>query len=903
MWWMKNRESPTNNMPEFTPENAASLPRGGNVPSPDEALREYQRQQSFNELSRYARLTDPRVNMLTAVSAMALHNGDRAKAVEWMGTDAGKASRETLGILGSHGVLGGGSPVALMAGVNQMAAASNFRMGMYGGTAQLYGGGALTDMVSRRVFDDMREKMFSRSTGMADLKQTQGFGKEQMGEIFSMMGQRRMFQGMNVADFSQDAGGKVGLKINEQTFTKIRETFTDTAKMLSSIRDLVGDRSIAELARSAESLAGLSLRSAPPAAISQRIDRLRTVSRTMGLDMGSVASLQQSIAGLGAGQVGYGQASVMALDAIERSAIAVDDRAGAVRAARDRGEYMASFSDAEVAQQGMSSQLKLMRENPFLSEAAFALQNFSGPSEKRADLDAALRSFSSVSGRDEREAAAARLKDSLEQFTGSSAGTLTRLYGTSGLARGLGPDGQNLLAQITGDMDQSMNRSVFRNLTGSLRNYQGTGMNASQAGDAAHFFFSSFAGDTQQKLIEALGSGNMDSVKSIMDAQKDMFAGQGVSQTAVDNFMGAAGQNAKGLGGFLSDTRRLASPLRAFSNMTSAESRRRMAEKRITDGFYANAVGDPDARYKLDTVESIARGMLGGRTIDNQMLLDFTSAANGGRDLLSFKSDKNGVVSNSTDAQKLSDMLNTYEPGALTNALGLGKDASGYEVMKALQTDKGRLAYQSVMQRTGAAYNVDFSGENAGRTRMMGKAARDRAKSELDIAGRAFEQAVLSGASDEDLKNPKFLKDAADRLRIEDSNAGINGPAAPTNGVRTSREEEAAMQAFSRQQSLVGALTGDAQFIDKALTNPASPQFQALERMMRRDPKMLEGTIIKARDKVIADKDLKDEEKRDKLEKLQDLQRKIEGKSDSVAERQLAVQQQMLIELRKPTTQ
>ncbi len=185
----------------------------------------------------------------------------------------------------------GGSDFDLFAGAQAAAGASGFRIG----GARTFGGGALSDRVAYDIWKTADASFFDRN-GVARMEQTQGFDRTQLGQLFSVMGQRGAWSGMNLGGAVTMDGGKYSVKYDEGALAKIPEAMSDAAKALRMVQDVVGGRPMQELIKISENIAGVAAGSAQFASqVQKRMAGVMAMS-SFGINPMAAMNFQGSIA-------------------------------------------------------------------------------------------------------------------------------------------------------------------------------------------------------------------------------------------------------------------------------------------------------------------------------------------------------------------------------------------------------------------------------------------------------------------------------------------------------------------------------------------------------------------------------------------------------------------------------
>ena len=136
--------------------------------------------------------------------------GGEAKANQWMyGTASGYAFQQLAGAAVTHGMLGGGNPLGMSYGIQQMLGRGGVGFndlsggGAMGGINRSFGGaGYVTDQFSQQLFKGLQTKFFGER---GNRNTVSGLNMDQVGELMAAMGDRRAFAGQQVGSF-ENAG-------------------------------------------------------------------------------------------------------------------------------------------------------------------------------------------------------------------------------------------------------------------------------------------------------------------------------------------------------------------------------------------------------------------------------------------------------------------------------------------------------------------------------------------------------------------------------------------------------------------------------------------------------------------------------------------------------------------------
>ena len=269
---------------------------GGFNPTPADAISSSLRQNSSMGLMEYALYNDPRTRALSGLLATGLA-GDSAQAANLIkNTAQGQLLKDISALAVSAGLVPGGSPTQLASNVQTMVASQGFNVGgNVGRGSPVFGGGAITDMMSRSIFDAVKNNFFDKVTGLPT-KAAHGLNMSQMGEAMGQLTSRGAFRGMNIGDININEKGIYEFKRNEQQFEKVNKIFSDYAGMLKDARRIFGDLPIADLTQNAERLIGTSLREmGSVSAMRNRMANIQATSAAFGLNPAAVAERMMQV--------------------------------------------------------------------------------------------------------------------------------------------------------------------------------------------------------------------------------------------------------------------------------------------------------------------------------------------------------------------------------------------------------------------------------------------------------------------------------------------------------------------------------------------------------------------------------------------------------------------------------
>jgi len=261
---------------------------GGFSPTPADAISSAFRQASSNGLLEYSLYSSPRVRALSGILATGLA-GDPAQAARLSGQS--QLLKDVSALAVAAGLVPGGSPMQLASSVQQMVGTQGFNVGgNFGRNSPVFGGGVITDMMSRSVFDAVKNNFYDKITDLPK-RAAHGLNMTQMSEAMNQLTARGAFRGIDIGELNMDKNGKVDFKLDKQKMERVNKIFTDYAGMLKDARKIFGDLPIADLTQNAERLIGTSLReSGSISAMRNRMANIQATSAAFGLNPAAVAN-------------------------------------------------------------------------------------------------------------------------------------------------------------------------------------------------------------------------------------------------------------------------------------------------------------------------------------------------------------------------------------------------------------------------------------------------------------------------------------------------------------------------------------------------------------------------------------------------------------------------------------
>ena len=313
----------------------------------------------------------------------------------------------------------------LVANTQQMMATQGFRLGGNFAPGAVFGGGVLTDQLSRVMLNNITQQFYNPATGLP-LMQAAGLSKPQMADALGFLTSRGAFSGMRLGDLqnfgnvgavrqelervrnsgntsyireleeliSSNRGG-VAFRPNMQTFKQVNSIITDFASMLKDAKQIFGNLPMGELAQAAERLVGTSVAEfGSIGMMKNRMAGIKNVSASFGLNAEVVAatmanlgtSVQSAMFSMGASDprmntpyrqamasTAYGRmASAIAYNSVAGSLSAADSAQTLAGAMAGNNMYMRAFDATQVQKARAGGMTAIMDERATKMNVALA---------------------------------------------------------------------------------------------------------------------------------------------------------------------------------------------------------------------------------------------------------------------------------------------------------------------------------------------------------------------------------------------------------------------------------------------------------------------------------------------------------------------------------------------------
>ena len=262
----------------------------------------------------------------------------------------------------------GGSALDMGFGIQNMI----YQSGLRANGQRIYGGGAVTDAAAVNLFDRMQDNFFdSKRGGLAKLDKTFGADRTELGQIFSALGQRGAFAGMDIGNISTYGGNSVQVGGADALTQKISSMTSEAAKTLRIVKDILGDLGMQELMRVTESLTGGSFSNTRDTTAMQRsIMGTLIQGQALDIDPRQVLELRKSSAegmmAQGFGGREAGSASGAMFPVIARNFVSQQEYA---KLAGDKGYHVDQRSITEITAAAAGQQGAMMNSPLFQAYA------------------------------------------------------------------------------------------------------------------------------------------------------------------------------------------------------------------------------------------------------------------------------------------------------------------------------------------------------------------------------------------------------------------------------------------------------------------------------------------------------------------------------------------------------
>lgn len=713
---------------------------GGFNPTPADAMSSAIRQNSTNGLLEYSLFSSPRVRNFSQQLATGLA-GDPAQASRLLNnTGQGQLLKDISALAVASGLIPGGNPMQLAASVQQMVGTQGFNVGgNFGRNSPVFGGGNITDGMSRTIFDSIKSNFYDRVTELPK-RSAHGMNMTQMAEAMGQLTARGAFRGMDIGELNIDAKGKLDFKLDKQKMERVNQVFSDYAGMLKDARKIFGDLPIADLTQNAERLIGTSLREmGSVSAMRNRMANIQATSSAYGLNPAVVADRMMSMTdsvqmamyanamrdprnsrdphmqailstSFGRNAADISQAAVLG------GISAADTSAAASNAYAAQGIYMPTIGNEEAAQAlaGTMQQMQTDRDNQTLGNVLATRHMLSTGKIKDPVLANKLKTL---------------MTQTMTAGSAQQSAELNQQIATTLAENGINIDNYKMGrtdAEMRRELDPTSSRQHTRELElGARRRLIEEGtiqMNineddfglfgGTETGVKNRELFSDFMGNVNKKsqdaLLSAVGpNGEINETKlNEIYANTPMLA-EAMSKDKFKEMISSFSKDPARAAGKVTDQINAMTATMHRSGrsaVSGSEQDRLMAEERAVKNYLSStSLGDGVNAESLGT--ELMRGFFGTGKIDNQVVLE--SLKNKGQ-LTSFtqKGDKSGLDLNEESLGKLSDTIGAEQMANVAAQLGI--DPSDKKALAAaLGTPKGFAALQQNLGTAAMGVNAD----------------------------------------------------------------------------------------------------------------------------------------------------------------------------------------------------
>lgn len=712
---------------------------GGFGPTPADAISSSLRQNSTNGLLEYSLYSSPRVRNASGLLATGMA-GDPAQAARLLNnTGQGQLLKDISAAAVAAGLIPGGNPMQLAAGVQQMVGTQGFSVGgNFGRNSRVFGGGSITDGMSATIFDSIKNNFYDKVTELPK-RAAHGMNMSQMGEAMGQLTSRGAFRGMDIGELNMDDKGKLNFKLDKQKMEGVNKVFSDYAGMLKDAKKIFGDLPIAELTQNAERLIGTSLREMGSiSAMRNRMANIQATSSAYGLNPAAVAnrvmdmtdSVQSAMyvdamrdsrnsrdphmQAILSTSFGRNAADISAA-AVLGGISAADTSTVASNAYAAQGIYMPTMGNEEAAQAlaGTMQQMQTDRDSASYGNVLATRHMLSTGKIKDPVLAAKLDKLMTQT------MAAGSVKQSTE-LNQQIAATLAenninidnyKLNRTDAeMLRELDP---NSSKKHTKGFEIAARRRLIEEGTIAMNgNDEDFGLFGAATGEKNRELFSDFMGGVNKKSQDALlaavgddGTINEDKLNEVY-ANTPMLA-ETMSKDKFKEMISSFSKDpARAKGKVTDQIKAMATTMHRSgrSQVSGSEQDRLAAEERAVKSYLTTtSLGDGVNAESLGT--ELMRGFFGTGKIDNQVVLE--SLKNKGQ-LASFtsKGDKSGLDLNEESLGKLSDTIGAEQMANVAAQLGIDP-SNKKELAAALGTTQGFAALQANLGTAAMGVNKD----------------------------------------------------------------------------------------------------------------------------------------------------------------------------------------------------
>ncbi len=707
-------------------EPASSLPgarhTGGAMPTQTGMVEEMLARQNANQLATHVLMNSGRSRALAGMTARALAGKN---AEQWLQTDNGKLAQLSIGgMLNSNMLQGytGGSDLNLAFGM-QNAIGRGMRA-TYGGSQQMFSGrGFMNDLVTEKLFDRVQDQFYGPA-GAARLQHTGGFDRNQIGQMFSELGNRGAFTGMNIGELKQAADGKSEFVLDDGVASKIGNLATQALKTVRTLTNITGNKDIRAMMDLAEKVTGGEFVS-DPGMINRKIQEITRTAAVLGENP---QAMLQRIAARGGGPA----ATIAVTAAASSFQSSLEQR----RQMLANGQYIAAPRQGEIEAVNNAGMNAIQAEEKEGMAALYVSQHYRISDEQKKGIQDRMNAINAGQTLEAKAAARAQLRSYVEPMTGGV--PLATLFdqqgGSAGINAALDEKNRGFGAEWARREDMSRLFGMnMRELSISTRLDKVAGTRFGTMEKSMSSIFGKMDRKSETDLLAALEKGDMGEAHKIFGTASG-FADEAARQSAWSSLEATVGQSsAQQVGKALGIARDSMANNPMFRNRESdgdrdntrnQSLRRRIDERRFGTGVAEN-----------DLLGGVIRGWVGGENIGDTQILQY---AENKKDpsLVRLKMNNDG-----TGLQELTD----EQLAQLQTLPGLS-EAMGGDIRKGLQAPKGMESLLSYFDDKGFSWQT--GGDNVLRA-LDGEHVKSSEKRLSDAASKNLLHKITGIGSDE----------------------------------------------------------------------------------------------------------------------------------------------------------
>lgn len=524
--------------------------------------------------------------------------GGQAKGQEWLhNTTSGYLFQQMAGAAASHGMLGGGNPMAMSYGIQQLLGRGGAGFmdvsgggGMSGVQRSFGGAGFVTDQFSQQLFRGLQSKLFGER---GTQNKVNGLDMDQIGILMSELGSRRAISGERVGTFKnadlseriahyKATGNKAiasrlnGVKTEEDLDRKIAEAtkqgktterdallqvrnsqqilqvdkaFEDnTAKlvkgasgMIATLGNIMGSNDVSAMLKMAEEFSGKAIKSAEDARkVQGKVNEAVAFAESQGI---SGRSYLEEVMNQGRG-VQAVLAQKYGLNPNDTGTIAalIGQNAAHQGVVSTIGQGIGQNTSAgEAGAQSAAGQMSRMMENPELIAAAKALKMGGLSKDQKGSLNALLQQYKGASTQDERRTAMA----GIDEFFGNTFGQGAIGWLSEGGGAGAALKNADVANTVIDAINPEVTNSVVKRGTTkalSLLRKDQRGLIGTRAFETV---MRSFVGTTQDKFADVLASGSPEEVRKFLASREGFMTDANGKSVSAAEMMAELGDPSK----------------------------------------------------------------------------------------------------------------------------------------------------------------------------------------------------------------------------------------------------------------------------------------------------------------------------------------------------------------------